>query len=333
MSGPSLTSSYSAQFSEAAQFMQQHDSFLVVSHIHPDGDAASSTCAVGLMLDQLGKRYTLLNDGAVPQKFDEVCGSDRIVNAQLLSELPAAQAIIAVDCADFERIGEVAARFPAGLPLLNIDHHPTNDLYGTANLVIADASATAEILYDLITFMSLSWNKQLADCIYTGLLTDTGGFRYANTSSKVMKMAATLLDYGTSASELAEILLESTTSAHVELLKRALNTLTFSPKQDIAWVIVEKEDMSETKANHEDLEGIVNYPRNIEGVQVGMLFKEMKDGTVKCSFRSAGKANVAALAQQFGGGGHVRAAGATLDGPLSEAIASVVREVERALYG
>lgn len=327
------SSLYNAQLLSAKQFIETHDHFLVVSHIHPDGDAASSTCAVGLLLKQLDKQYTLINEGPVPEKFHPICGSDNILNLKELGEFPNYEAVIAVDCADYSRMGDIGRYIPDHIPLLNIDHHPTNDCYGTAFIVQPNAAATAEILYDLIELMDIQWTKQLSNCIYTGILTDTGGFRYSNTSPKVLKMASHLLEYGAKASELAESLLEETSRAHVEILKRALNTLSFSENHQIAWVIVKKEDMWETKAKHEDLEGIVNYPRNIHGVEVGIMFKEMNDGTVKCSFRSAGKIDVSAVAQSFGGGGHVRASGATLQGSVDEVIQKVVKEVKRVLNG
>ncbi|CAM3358950.1 DHH family phosphoesterase [Marinicrinis lubricantis] len=326
-----MKTAYQDQLHEAKRFMESYNHFLVVSHIHPDGDAASSTCAIGLILDFLGKPYTLMNEGAVPGKLSYLKGFDQIVNYTLSDRNYSFDAVISVDCADFERMGETVKLFPKDIPLLNIDHHPTNDQFGTVNLVEPQAAATAEILFDLVEYIQIPWSKELSDCIYTGLLTDTGGFRYSNTSSKVMKAASQLLDYGTDGYELSDRLLEQTTRAHVELLKKSLNSLSFAHDDQIAWVTVGKEDMRETGAMQEDLEGIVNYPRNIAGVEVGMLFKEMMDGTVKCSFRSAGKADVARIAQKFGGGGHVRAAGATLKAPLTQAIEMVVEEVKRAL--
>ncbi|MFD2613050.1 DHH family phosphoesterase [Paenibacillus gansuensis] len=322
---------YGNQLEEAARFLKENDDFLVVSHIQPDGDAASSTVAIGLLLEQLQKNFLLINEGSVPRKLSFLPKYSEIVN---LSENPAKgkfKHIISVDCADYSRIGSVASMFTEDAIVLNIDHHPTNDEFGAVNLIRTDAAATVEILYDLFQEMKLNWNVSLATAIYTGLLTDTGGFRYSNTTSHVMNIAAEMLRLGVNGHELANELLEKSSLAHILLLKKALSTLAFTEDKQIAWVMVTAADMKDSNATNEDFEGIVNYPRNIEGVEVGLLFKETGKDTYKVGFRSAGKADVAVIAKSFGGGGHVRAAGATVQGPLEQVIQEVVNCVRSAL--
>ncbi|MNO59667.1 Bifunctional oligoribonuclease and PAP phosphatase NrnA [compost metagenome] len=257
--------------------------------------------------------------------------SDEIIN-MASSEPPRQYShVICVDCADFQRVGLTHRYFANDALILNIDHHPTNNGYGFVNLIKPDAAATAEILFDLLKTFEIEWDIDIATAIYTGLLTDTGGFRYTNTSPKVMATVSELLSFGVKGPELAETLLEEMTLPQIKILNKALNTLQLSPEGDIAWLYVTPEDMIECAAANEDLEGIVNYPRNIRGVEVGMLFKVIHEHAVKVSLRSAGKVDVAELAQTFGGGGHTRAAGARIEATLEEAIAQVLEEVKRHL--
>lgn len=323
--------SYEQSLWQTKQFLLDHDDFLVVSHIQPDGDAVSSTLAVGWLLSCLGKKYSMLNEGPIPTRMKYLWEADKIADMSVNPPQRTFSNVICVDCADFQRVGLTQRYFEPEASIVNIDHHPTNNGYGAVQLIKPDAAATAEILYDLLKTFDIAWNIDIATALYTGLLTDTGGFRYTNTSPKVMEAASDLLSLGVNGPELAETLLEEMTLPQVKVLSRALRTLQMSPNGDVAWVSVTPQDMLDCGAANEDLEGIVNYPRNIRGVEVGMLFKVIHDQAVKVSFRSAGKVNVAALAQTFGGGGHTRAAGAKVDLPLEQAIPHVVKEVSRLL--
>jgi bifunctional oligoribonuclease and PAP phosphatase NrnA len=322
---------YGRMLDDALRFMNEGDDYLVVSHVQPDGDAISSTVIVQWLLEKLGKRVTLINEGSVPGRLDYLRSSGLILNYS--NEPPARtfKRIIAVDCADFERIGLVRHVFEENYSLLNIDHHPTNDAYGAVNLLRFDAAATAEILFDLIARADIPLDVDVANAIYTGLLTDTGGFRYSNTSPHVMSIASKLLAAGVNGFQLADHLLERMTMPQLRILQCGLSRLRFTEDGKIGWLYIEPADMAETGAVGEDLEGLVNYARNIDGVEVGMLFKVTEKGDVKVSFRSAGEADVAAIAQTFGGGGHVRASGCRLSGSLTDAMETVVEAVRKAL--
>jgi phosphoesterase RecJ-like protein len=322
---------YKRQLEAAAAFITEHDDFLVVSHIQPDGDAASSTYVTGYLLKQLGKSFTLINEGAIPAKFDYLWGSDLAINFSLREVNRQFQNVISVDCADFSRMGKISTLFDERVELLNIDHHPTNDRYGTSHLIKEDAAATVQILYDLALELQISPTKEFGACIYTGLLTDTGGFRYSSTSPRVMQIAASLLALGVQGAEIAEQVLERLTYAQIVVLQKALSTLAFSHNRQLAWLSVSLVDLEQTGASSEELDGLVNYPRNVEGVEVGMLFKEKEPGVVKVSLRSAGKVDVSRIAQSLGGGGHVRASGCTLNGTLEQAIMIMVQEVGKEL--
>lgn len=326
-----MSAPYEKMLEQALRFIQERDDFLVVSHVQPDGDAISSTVIVRWLLDKLGKRSVLMNEGRIPPRLQFLQSSELIHNYSEQRPERSFGTIIAVDCADFARIGKVAESFTVERELLNIDHHPTNDGFGTVNLLRSQAAATAEILFDLIEYAAIPLDTDVANAIYTGLLTDTGGFRYSNTSAHVMQAAGKLLDAGVNGYQLADHLLERMTMPQLLILQRGLSRLTFTEDGKIGWLYIEPSDLKETGASGEDLEGLVNYARNIDGVEVGMLFKSTEDGGVKVSLRSAGSADVAAIAQSFGGGGHVRAAGCRVAGPLHEAMEAVVNHVRGAL--
>ncbi|WP_224753270.1 DHH family phosphoesterase [Paenibacillus terricola] len=323
--------SYSALLEQALTFMHEGDDFLVVSHVQPDGDAISSTVVVGWLLHKLGKRFTLINEGEVPSRLHFLTLSDTIINYSKSQPNRTFNRVIAVDCADFRRIGEVASCFSEDHQLLNIDHHPTNDAFGVHNVIHPEAAATVEILFDLLRHAGITPDESAATAIYTGLLTDTGGFRYSNTTPHVMEMASQLLQLGVNGHWIADYLLERMTMPQLKLLQLGLSRLVFSEDNRIGWLYIEANDLANTGAAPEDLEGLVNYARNVDGVEVGILFKELKDGQVKVSMRSAGVVDVAAVAQSFSGGGHVRAAGCKHEGPLEQTMLQVVEAARKAL--
>ncbi|EXX92140.1 DHH family phosphoesterase [Paenibacillus darwinianus] len=322
---------YVRMLEEALAFLKGGDDYLVVSHVQPDGDAVSSTVIIHWLLEKLGKRAVLVNEGRIPPRLQYLRSSEFIVNLSENKPERTFSRIVTVDCADFRRVGRAEELFSAEYALLNIDHHPTNDAFGSTNLLRFDAAATAEILFDLIEHAGIPLDVEVATAIYTGLLTDTGGFRYSNTTAHVMAIASRLLDAGVNGFGLADHLLEQMSLPQLRVLQRGLSRLALSEDGRIGWLYIEPSDMAETGAAGEDLEGLVNYARNIEGVEVGMLFKVTESGEVKVSLRSAGAADVAAIAQSFGGGGHVRAAGCRVDGPIGDAMTAVVGSVRKAL--
>lgn len=320
--------SYEEQLRMAQNFIQQNDHFIVVSHHQPDGDAISSTLAIGWILEKLGKNFTLYNDDVVPPKFAYLWNSDRIIHPTATAMTSAQYSyVIAVDCADNSRFGEAKGLFSPDAQLLNIDHHSTNDFFGQVHVIRPKASATVEIIYDLIHLMGLSWDEAVASCIYTGLVTDTGGFRYANTTANVLNIASEMMSHGVKGSQLSTHLLEKMTYPQFCLLQTALATMSFAYDRKVAWMTLSETDFKETGSTHGETEGIVNYAQNIEGVEVGILFKEVDAKEVRVSFRSSGHVDVAQVAAQFGGGGHMRAAGCTMQCTMTEAVDQVLQSL------
>lgn len=329
----SFPPTYASDLDAALQFIKDRDDFLVIAHVQPDGDAISSTLIIGWLLRKWGKTFRMINNNQPPGRLSFLANYEDILIYEKLGHTADRQysAVICVDCADYERIGKAIDWVHPDAEILNIDHHPTNNRYGSVALIRDDAAATAEILFDMLTHGQIELDTDVATAMYTGLLTDTGGFRYSNTTSHVMQVAANLLEYGVQGSQIADTLLEQMSLAQMLLIQRGLSRLTFSEDHRMSWLYITPEDMKETGALNEDLEGLVNYPRNIEGVDVGILFKQLEDKRVKVSLRSNEKANVSVIAQHFGGGGHVRAAGCTIYKPLDEAINEVIEQVKQHL--
>lgn len=323
------SSDYTGQLEAAARFIREHDHFLVIAHVFPDGDAFGSTFAMGFLLQALGKSFLLVNEDKLPEKYYYLSEELGISRTSSVTEIP--NQVICLDCADFSRLGSITERLKQTTNILNIDHHPTNDYYGNVQLIRIDAAATAEILYDLVEHMKVPWTQPLATAVYTGILTDTGGFRYANTTPAVLVKASHLLQFGVKANELSYELLEKRSYAHFELLKRSLQTLTMDADKRICWMVVSEHDIVETGATMEDLDGLINYPRNVAGVEVGILFKQIDPNTVKVSLRSIDPINVSDIASSLGGGGHKNAAGVTLHTSLEEAVTKVLAEIKKKL--
>jgi phosphoesterase RecJ-like protein len=328
MNNTQLTEDYQASLQAVAQFLRQEDDFLVVSHLSPDGDAISSTSAMGFILKALGKKYSLLNEGHTPQKFKLLLDDEDIINYSSDPVQRTFDRVIFVDCADASRIGQAKQVVADNAVIINIDHHVTNNAYGQINVVRTSAAATVEIIYDLIKTLNISWTPKLASCIYAGLLTDTGGFRYSNTTPAVFAIAERMLREGVAGAMLAERLLETMSLGQVQLMKETLSTLSFSEDCRIAWVKITTEMMNRSGALDEDTEGLINISRNVQGVEVALLFKQKAEHEIKISFRSKGEVDVSRLAQIFGGGGHVRASGATIMGTMEEAVARIVEAVK-----
>lgn len=333
MSAPlmSQSSAYTEALQQALAFLQEGERFAVLAHVQPDGDAISSTLAMGWLLNKLGKSYVMLNQDEIPARLSILPTVEQVICWKNDGCSETFDRVIVLDCGDYQRIGAVEAVFAPGRQMLNIDHHPTNDLFGTANLVRIDASATAEIIYELIRFAGVELDADVGTLLYTGIITDTGGFHYSNTSALTLAVASQLLLAGVEGHRLTHYFLETMTKPQVQLLQEGLANLRFAAQDRVAWIQVSAAQFNQFGASSQDLEGLVNYARNVEGVDIGILFKESEEGMVKISLRSSSAADVSEIAKQFGGGGHYRASGCRVHGSLEEAVERVVRAASEAL--
>jgi phosphoesterase RecJ-like protein len=324
--------SYTQALVQAKQFIEDHDDFLVISHLHPDGDATGSSLAMAHLLTNLGKSFVVANEGVTPNRFSFLTGYDQIINFSEKDPNRTFSTVIALDIADYKRIGGASSLIEEKGHILNIDHHPTNTRFGEINVIRSTAASTTEILYDLITgFFPSQLDFKVAESLYTGVLTDTGGFRYSNTTQPVLEMAASLLQYGVKPSVIAEHTLETISRTYLSLLGVVLQSLEFICDHKVAFLSVTLDDMDKVQASKDDVDGLVSYPRNIEGVEVGILFKQVAENEIKVSLRAKHIVDVAEIAQRHDGGGHAKASGFTYFGSLEEAKALITLELQKIL--
>ncbi|QGP93268.1 Bifunctional oligoribonuclease and PAP phosphatase NrnA [Neomoorella glycerini] len=302
----------------------------VVSHIIPDGDCLGSTLALALALRQRGTRAVAINADPVPEMFQFLPGQKTIIPPDKVTEVP--PLLVMVDSTDMERAGEGFSQWRQKTQMvINIDHHVSNTRFGDLNLVDSRAAATAELIYAVLERIPVTINPAIATCLYAALATDTGSFQYENCTATTMRLAARLMEQGADLSLIREYLWERKPLASIRLLAAVLPTLTLAYDGRVAWLTVSRATLDAIGALPEHAEGLVNYPRSIAGVEVGLLFRELPDGLVKVSLRSKKIVDVNALAARFGGGGHRRAAGCTVKGDFATVVAMVVAAAGEAL--
>lgn len=303
------------------------NSFLITTHENPDGDAVGSTLALAHFLLAAGKDVTVYYCDPVPDNYRFLPLADTVVHS-----LPARSydVCFVLDAGELKRAGEEICSFGGIGKFINIDHHPYGQQFGALNLVDPCASATGALIYRVIKAAGHSLDYALALCIYTAIVTDTGSFRYSNADPEAFRISSELVDLGINPWLVAEKLYESQPRQRLELLALALSTLTVSERGDFASVTVTLDMYEKTGTNAEFTDGFVNYPRSVRGVEVAVLFREVKHQVFKVGFRSKGKVNVSALAAAFGGGGHHNAAGCTVFGPLEEVRKNVFSYLEGA---
>lgn len=306
------------------------DDWLVVTHENPDGDAIGSALAMAHVLEALGKQWTFLISDPMPNRFDYLpkFGEGQVIQHPVARQF---SNVVAVDCADPARFLLVSEAIAADAKVVNIDHHVTNPRYGIAAWVDAQACATCELVYHVACGLGVSMTEDLAKCLYTGILTDTGGFMYPSTSRDVHQIAAVLLASGVRPYDIAEPAFEARTWEQVHLMQMGLANLALSSDKQYAALYITRGMLDGAGATDDDADGLVEFARSIDTVEIGLLFRETADGKVKVSLRSKRRVDVSPIAQKFGGGGHARAAGCVLPMDLDAAMDAVVKEVEEAL--
>lgn len=315
-----------------AEYLLQRDGIAIFSHRDPDGDAVGSALGLLHLLRDAGRKAHVLLEGGVPKTYHFVPGAAEVVES--MADLPEPpDTFVVLDATSPGRLGDLESALVPGVPVVNMDHHPDNSRFGDLCWVDPTACATALMIHELARGAGWKVGSDAAQCLYTGIVTDTGRFTFSNTDARGMVAAAELAGLGADPHEVATRVYESASPESVKLLARALSTLDFRDGGTVASLYVTQDMLDETGAAAEDSDGFSTYARSIEGVKVGLFFRETGEGTVKVSFRSNEGVKIDGVAGRFGGGGHPSASGARVPGPIQEAKESVVRAVSEHLRG
>lgn len=316
---------YDREFDNAIQAINDHQHFILTTHINPDGDGLGCESALYLALTSMGKNVRIVNLHPIPDLYYFLPQHAVFEVGEL--EATAKDVVIYLECPDEQRSGNVIKHTPKAAHIINIDHHVFNARYGTINLIDPTASAAGEQIWELVSALNCSRDQRMAIGIYTAIATDTGHFKYAGVTPRTHQIIGQLIELGVQPSYMNEQLYERVPRKALALLARALCTVKYNPGHTVGWFYITRGMLAETQAKQNQTENFVNYVRAVDGVQVAIFFLETEDKKIKISFRSRGMVDVSTIAHHFGGGGHQRAAGALLEGSMEQVQEKVLAEV------
>lgn len=304
----------------ALSFIDKGERFLISTHVNPDGDGLGSVMALKWLIEKKGKRADIVIDSAPPATYEYFVNYDSIHQfGEAGAPTGKYDKVIIADAPHKERLGQVVKLFADDAKILIIDHHPPDNLQGAAGYIDESASSSAEMVYRLLEAAGESLDKACAEYLYTGVLIDTGRFRFSNTVPSTLRAGADLVAAGASPSDIAERLFFHNSYETTMALGRLISTLELHLDGKFATVFFDYDFVSSKEWKKIDTEGFVNHPLAIVGVQVAALLREIKPGVTRASLRAKHDFNVNLLANEFDGGGHKKAAGCTIKAPLAEA--------------
>ena len=305
---------------QACEYLMGQDEILILCHQSPDGDTLGSGFGLYYALRAMGKQAKVACSDPIPHQFSFL----------LPEQLPdfAPQCVVAVDIADTQLLGSKLSCWADQVDLC-IDHHPSNRGYAQRTLLRAEAAATAEIMIEVIHGMGVKPDKKIADCIYTGLCTDTGCFQYSNVTSHTLRIAADMIDLGADAYRINRRMFGVKSKARIAMEREVLDSLVYAMDGRIAVIAVTGEMLARTGAQESELDGLSSIPREIEGVKVGITLRE-KAGGFKVSLRTVEKIDASQICAVFGGGGHARAAGCFIPEPLEQCRDKIIQAAQAA---
>ncbi len=303
--------------------LKKSSHILVATHTNPDGDAIGSLIAMGLSMDALNKKTTLYSESPIPAVYRFLPGVHRVVHHISSADYDLA---VILDCGNLQRIGTAVSTVNQIPVIANIDHHITNTGFGHIQLIDTSACATAEIIYKLIKEMDVPINRAIATSIYTGILADTGSFRFSNTNKAAFAISREMVELGVDPYDIAQHVYGTYSLNRIKLLNLALDSIEISKNGKLSIMTLTKDMFDKTHTQPEDVDGFINYARRIEDVKVAALIQENRNGIgnlqnsnrFHVSLRSDGTIDVAVIASSFGGGGHSTASGFNIDSTLSE---------------
>lgn len=318
--------------SRLAEHIRRRDSFLVATHVQPDGDGIGSLLAMLVILRGMSKKALAVwgEQGAIPRQYGWLPGVGTIHHGDVP---PGYDTLICLDCASKQRLGVVEAAIGTFDLVINIDHHLDNGMFGHENVVDSDISSTSEIIFHLAKTLGVGINKDMADCLYAGIVTDTGRFQYSNTTAATLRVAAALVELGARPRDVFQKVYEERPLSTVLLLGRVLANTRYDQDSGVIWSVVGEDDLKASGSDMADGENLIDYLRAVSGIRVAVLIKQFTDGKVKVSLRSRGEVDVARLAGAFGGGGHHDAAGFSSTGSPTEILAAIVAALPGTVAG
>ncbi len=309
---------------EILQVFRSGEQFLVCSHSRPDGDAVGSMLATGMLLRQMGKRVDLLTADRIPAIYRMLPDADDIRTVLRVHGPYDAVVLLECDSLTRTRLHGLEQFF-----VINIDHHLTAREFAQLNWIDREAASVGELVYRLVKASGATVTPEMATCLYTTVLTDTGGFSYGSITASTFALAYQLILAGANPVRIAQDIFFSTVTSKMLLLGKALSNLKREGR--LAWLWVTHNEMVRSCASEEDCEGIANYALSIAGVEAAVFLRELPERRIRLSLRGKRAVNVAAVATRLGGGGHESAAGCTLDGPLARALEQILAELRREL--
>ena len=315
-----------SSFEEIGAVLRSQQTFAVLSHVRPDGDALGSQLGLGLSLSKLGKTVMVRNEDGLLEKYGFLPGGEYLQTP--LNEPQDFDVAIALDTATQSRLGTATALVRSARTWINIDHHPSNPGYGDLVYIDATAPATGQILFELIQSQGLPMDAAIAENLFVAISTDTGSFQYPNTTARTFEIGAELLRCGVDVGRVSQLLYESYPRRRAELLRELLGTMRFEGQGRVASFSLSLETAAKLGARPEDNEGLIDHLRAIQGVIIAVFFEELAEGKVRVSMRSkSDAADVCAICEKFGGGGHKLAAGARVRGTLADVEEKVLKEI------
>jgi bifunctional oligoribonuclease and PAP phosphatase NrnA len=317
--------------------LQAAERIALITHVNADGDGAGSEAAVAMWLRAIGKDVHITNPTVFPDLFRYLIAHDDIVmdhtNPRTAEVIRAADLVFVLDTNERKRIGR-HENAVCGRPNVVLDHHPASaGSFDGLNVLDTTACATGELVFDLLTTAGYTadWPSQICEGIYTAICTDTGSFRFANTTPRAHAITGDMIRRGVDPELMYRRLYGTVPMRRMAILREALDHLEADKELPLTWITISRKAMAETGASSDDIEGVVEYARSIEGTELAILFRETNDGNTKISFRSNGDMDVNALAVKFGGGGHVKAAGAIVGEPVDVTRAKVLDAAREAM--
>ncbi len=293
---------------QCADVLKEKDNILILTHANPDGDTLGCGYALCRALMKIGKICAVINADSIPKKYNYLF--DDIVEIKFKPEY-----VVAVDVATINLLGGLEEQYKIDMC---IDHHSTNTEYADY-LLLEDVPAACQIMYEVVLALGVEVDKKIADCLYTGLTTDTGCFRYDSTTAQTYRVAANLIEAGADNGRINRVMFETKTKTYARLERLAIESMRFYEHERVAVITVTQEMFQLTGSNMQETEGLAPLTRQIEGVEIGITITEKPDGSCKASIRTYESVNAAELAKCFGGGGHAQAAGCRFDCDVKEA--------------